>query len=146
MFNPPFVSFPMGLRSTVDKFGLLWNAVKGVTRAIFPSKKKGNKELEGLDKQLEDGAEADSVNICQQIRKWVPHLYVNNSDYICCYYFDSCKKHKNCDGDEEKPMEVMSEVSGMDHVATKLYVISKGAMKFSEAHGIQQWWSYESKL
>lgn len=146
LFNPPSVSLPMGLRSIGDKFGLMWNAVKGVTRAIIPSKKKGNKELEGLDKQSEDVAEADSVNICQQIQKWVPHLYVNNSDYICCYYSDSCKKRKNCDGDEEKSMEVMPEVSGMDRVAAKLYVISKGPMKFSEAHGIQQWWSYESEL
>lgn len=92
LFNLPSVSLPRVLRSIGDKFGLLWNAVKGVTRAIIPSKRKGNKELEGLDKQSEYGAEADSVNICQQIQKWVPHLYVNNSDYNCCYYFVSCKK------------------------------------------------------
>lgn len=30
LFNPPSVSLPMGFRSIGDKFGLLWNAVKGV--------------------------------------------------------------------------------------------------------------------
>lgn len=43
-------------------------------------------------------------------------------------------------------MEVMPKVSGMDCVAAKLYVFSKGPMKISEAHGIQQWWSYELEL
>lgn len=146
LFNPPSVSLPMGLRSIGDKFALMWNVVKGVSRTIIPSKKKKNKELVDSDKQSDDEEQGDSLNICQQIQKWVPHLYVNNSDYICCYYSDSCKKRKNCDGDEEKLMEGMPEVSGMNRVAAKLFVISKGPMKFSEAHGIQQWWSCESEL
>lgn len=146
LFNPPSVSLPMGLRNIGDQLGMLWKVVKGMTRAIVPSKKKRNKELAGQDKIPDDAEEGDSVNICQEIQKWVPHLYVNNSDYICCYYSDSSKKRKNSDEDEDKLIQEMPEASGMNRMAAKLYVISKGPMKFSEAHGIQQWWSYESEL
>lgn len=146
LFNPPSVSLPMGFRHIGDQLGILWNVVKGMTRAMVPSKKKRNKELAGQDKLPDDAEEGSSVNICEEIQKWVPHLYVNNSDYICCYYSDSSKKRKNSDGDEDKLMEEIPETSGMNRMAAKLYVISKGPMKFSEAHGIQQWWSYESEL
>ena len=63
-------------------------------------------------------------------RKWVPNLYVNNNDWICCFYFDPN------DGAGE---ENMCPTNG--EIAAKLFVVYKENQTFLEAHGLEQWWS-----
>jgi len=87
-------------------------------------------------------------------KKWVPHLYVNNSDYICCHYnAPSCPSAADGVSDEQQQQRKASEIAG--DVVAKLFVTSKGPQKFLEAHGLEQWWSdgmelqlalYDSKL
>jgi len=87
-------------------------------------------------------------------KKWVPHLYVNNSDYICCHYnAPSCPSAADGVSDEHQQQRKASEIAG--DVVAKLFVTSKGPQKFLEAHGLEQWWSdgmelqlalYDSKL
>ncbi|KAL0362538.1 UNVERIFIED_CONTAM: hypothetical protein Scaly_1209000 [Sesamum calycinum] len=63
-------------------------------------------------------------------KQWVPHLYVNNSDYICCYYTDPVGT-ENSDADKENAKPVTNTPC-----AAKLFVFSKGKQKFLEAHGL----------
>ncbi|KAL0306704.1 UNVERIFIED_CONTAM: hypothetical protein Sradi_6087700 [Sesamum radiatum] len=73
-------------------------------------------------------------------KQWVPHLYVNNSDYICCYYTDPVGA-ENSDADKENAKPATNTPC-----AAKLFVFSKGKQKFLEAHGLEQWWSDELEL
>ncbi|GLJ07232.1 hypothetical protein SUGI_0062400 [Cryptomeria japonica] len=130
LFNPPSVSLAMGLRSIGEKMELLWKGAVDMARAILPKKKS-----EGFDEKDDDSS---SSVVCEELRKWVPHLYVNDSDYICCYYNDESNKENS-----GKLVEGREEVKS---VVAKLYVMSKGPRKFLEAHGLQQWWSVESEL
>ncbi|KAI4341149.1 hypothetical protein MLD38_025908 [Melastoma candidum] len=139
LFNPPSVSIAMSLRSMGEKAGIAWQRV----RSMFPQKDEGQ--------SLKDPApgEMGLMNWLPRLhwnkapnsglRKWVPHLYVNDSDYICCHY-------SQADQQSEAP-------AGVDHgkenfrpgnngqVAAKLFVTSKGKQRFMEAHGLEQWWS-----
>lgn len=68
--------------------------------------------------------------------KWIPHLYDNNSDYICCYYNDPT-------GTAEKIVD--KENVGGQFMA-KLLVVSKERHKFLEAHGLEQWIAFCAQL
>ncbi|GJN17653.1 hypothetical protein PR202_gb04739 [Eleusine coracana subsp. coracana] len=145
LFNPPSVSLAMGVRSMSEKASYLWKKVK----ASLPLKEEATTTLE-VDKE-----EANVKKRLRTEKKWVPHLYVNNSDYICCNYnAPSCPPAAG-DGasDEQQRQRKASEIAG--DVVAKLFVTSKGPQKFLEAHGLQQWWSdgmelqlalYDSKL
>ncbi|KAH9312023.1 hypothetical protein KI387_027058, partial [Taxus chinensis] len=128
LFNPPSVSLAMGLRSIGEKMEVIWKGALDMARAILPASKK----------KMDADDERDQVSsmVCEELRKWVPHLYVNDSDYICCYY-------NNNEGNKENKGTLKEEVKG---AASKLYVMSKGPRKFLEAHSLQQWWSPESEL
>ena len=105
---------------------------------------------------LESSKEASDKKRLRTEKKWVPHLYVNNSDYICCHYnAPSCPSAADGASDEQQQQHQSkaSEIAG--DVVAKLFVTSKGPQKFLEAHGLEQWWSdgmelqlalYDSKL
>lgn len=113
LFNPPSVSLASSLRSVGERAGAVWRMV----RSKLP-----------LKGENADGSERSrSGSIGSATKQWIPHLYVNNSDYICCYYTDH-------DG---------AEVCGG---GGKLFVASKGKQKFLEAHGLEQWWSDDLEL
>ncbi|KAG8055427.1 hypothetical protein GUJ93_ZPchr0001g31139 [Zizania palustris] len=145
LFNPPSVSLAMGVRSMSEKAGYLWKKVK----ASLPLKE----EEALLDSAKEEGS---AKKTARAEKKWMPHLYVNNSDYICCHYnAPSCSTTTPTDGasDEQLHQSKAREIAG--DVVAKLFVTSKGPQKFLEAHGLQQWWSdgmelqlavYDSKL
>ncbi|CAL9184559.1 unnamed protein product [Musa hybrid cultivar] len=80
-----------------------------------------------------DGSSAEA-------KRWVPNLYVNNSDYICCYYNDTAGVGANGSPDAVKPIPRNGDA------AAKLFVASKGPQRFLEAHGLQQWWSDDMEL
>ncbi|CAN4104414.1 unnamed protein product [Withania somnifera] len=69
-------------------------------------------------------------------KQWVPHLYINNSDYICCSYADA-------DGAQNDQAAANKENAKPTNcqVAAKLFLSTKGKQKFLEAHGLEQWWS-----
>nr|CAD1834291.1 unnamed protein product [Ananas comosus var. bracteatus] len=112
------------VRSIGEKASNLWGRVK----ASLPSKCEGEEKVCGNE----------GKRLCTEMKKWVPHLYVNSSDYICSYY-TSIEDGNDSDGAEAGNVQQVGEVA-------KLFVMSKGPQKFLEAHGLQQWWSGDAEL
>lgn len=130
LFNPPSVSLAMSLKNMGEKAVVVWQKMKSMvsTNAAIAA---------------EDGGA--SVSNPLAFNKWVPHLYVNNSDYICCYYTDTAVAEGSSGGAAEKE-NVRPPSAANGHMAAKLFVLSKGKQKFLEAHGLEQWWSDDLEL
>ncbi|KAJ1282375.1 hypothetical protein BS78_03G047300 [Paspalum vaginatum] len=129
LFNPPSVSLGSGLRKIQEKAG---NVLK---RYISGSGSSGSGSssshaLGGSGQVVQTTSE---VGLIKEVKRWVPNLYINSCDYICCFYDDRSG---------------VATVTSENHsgVHSKLYVIAKGPNKFLEAHGLQQWWSDDSEL
>ncbi|OUZ99402.1 hypothetical protein BVC80_8057g6 [Macleaya cordata] len=136
LFNPPSVSLAMSLRNIGEKAGFVWKRFK----SMLPSsgENQTNKEF------MENPGNGEG-KICAEIMKWVPHLYVNNSDYICCYYTDpAMKENSQSSNGNSSGKENADPAQGQ--AAAKLFVMSKGKQKFLEAHGLEQWWSDDLEL
>lgn len=127
LFNPPSVSLASSLRNVGEKAGIMWKRVK----AMFPSSSEAPGNGDEETKSMTLGS-----------KQWIPHLYVNNSDYICCYYTDPIGEQSNDVVEKEnvKPPPTNTPCSA------KLFVLSKGKQKFLEAHGLEQWWSDDLEL
>ncbi|KAL5701411.1 hypothetical protein ACHQM5_026751 [Ranunculus cassubicifolius] len=108
LFNPPSVSFAMSLRSIGEKF-----------KSIFPW--ANSDEVVG---------DAVAGGVSEMSHKWVPHLYVNDNDYICSSYNETAGT---------------SKVEATD-IQAKLFVMSKEKQRFVEAHKLEQWWSDNLEL
>lgn len=108
LFNPPSVSLASSLKIVGERAGVMWRRVK----SMLPLRGGGD---------VGDG----SRSVETEMKQWIPHLYVNNSDYICCYYTD----------------QGGAEVSGGGGGGAKVFVAAKGKQRFVEAHGLEQWWS-----
>lgn len=135
LFNPPSVSVAMSLKNMSEKAVVAWQKVK----SMMPSATCVADNDAGGDNNGGGYSNPAAFN------KWVPHLYVNNSDYICCYYTDPAGGDGGVGGGGEKE-NVRPAASGNGHVAAKLFVLSKGKQKFLEAHGLEQWWSDDLEL
>ncbi|KAM3359007.1 hypothetical protein P3S68_021940 [Capsicum galapagoense] len=73
----------------------------------------------------------------------MPHLYVNRSDYVCCYYNQpDGVQNSSFSGIKEKE----AKPGGNGLTGIKLFVVSKGKQRFLEAHRLKQWWSDELEL
>ncbi|CAG7892797.1 unnamed protein product [Brassica rapa] len=153
LFNPPSVSLAMSLRNIGEKAGFAWRRLM----SMLPQK---NEPLILNGDEAEKGPPSpgsgsgfrnwvpsfygQNQKSSVDLRKWVPHLYVNDSDYICCHYTEQ-------DGVNEK-REVNNKennspgVNTIPQAAAKLFVMSKGKQKFLEAHGLEQWWSDNLEL
>ncbi|KAF2560619.1 hypothetical protein F2Q70_00015264 [Brassica cretica] len=153
LFNPPSVSLAMSLRNIGEKAGFAWRRLM----SMLPQK---NEPLILNSDEAEKGPPSpgsgsgfrnwvpsfygQNQKSSVDLRKWVPHLYVNDSDYICCHYTEQ-------DGVNEK-REVNNKensspaVNTIPQAAAKLFVMSKGKQKFLEAHGLEQWWSDNLEL
>ncbi|KAI8526621.1 hypothetical protein RHMOL_Rhmol12G0010200 [Rhododendron molle] len=127
LFNPPSVSLAMSVRNIGEKATFAWKRFKSMLPSSSESQANGNEVV-------------DNTTSLIGLNKWVPHLYVNNSDYICCYYNDPT-------GGEDKAAdkENAGPKNGQGALA-KLFVMSKGKQKFLEAHGLEQWWSDDLEL
>ncbi|GMI69996.1 hypothetical protein like AT5G50890 [Hibiscus trionum] len=131
----------MILRNIGEKATLAWNLLKTMLPLSSEPQGSNDEEIEDDSFSLKNWlghiyGEKNSVGL----KKWVPRLYVNNTDYICCRYTDP-------EGVEEKDVEKMNIVPMDAHVAAKFFVVSKpGKQKFLEAHGLEQWWSDELYL
>ncbi|XP_054799268.1 GDSL esterase/lipase At4g10955-like [Prosopis cineraria] len=125
LFNPPSVSLAMSLRYMGKKAESIWKRLK----LMLPSSSVEGKTLsEGLSHQ------STSLNTSGSgLGKWIPYLYVNDSDYICCYY--------------TSPDDVKGSMGiSNGQVLAKMFVVSKEKQKFLEAHGLAQWWSSDAEL
>lgn len=132
VFNPPSVSLAMSLRSAGEKAAFLWKKIKD----ILPS--KGEVSIDKKEK-----ASANGETFSNEIKKWMPHLYVNNSDYICCYYIDAAGTAVATDISSDKAKMINNSPG---EAVAKLFVMTKGPRKFLEAHGLEQWWSDDIEL
>ncbi|KAJ8497698.1 hypothetical protein OPV22_008250 [Ensete ventricosum] len=133
VFNPPSVSLAMSLRSAGEKAAFLWKKI----RDRLPS--KGEVSVDKKEKASANGEEMFS----NEIKKWMPHLYVNNSDYICCYYIDAAGTAVATDVSSDKAKMINNSPG---EAVAKLFVMTKGPRKFLEAHGLEQWWSDDIEL
>ncbi|CAL9763046.1 unnamed protein product [Musa acuminata subsp. burmannicoides] len=128
LFNPPSVSLVMSLRIIGEKASSVVRRMKVVARSREVA--AAAEEAKASEK---DGSSAEA-------KRWVPNLYVNNSDYICCYYNHTAGVGANGSPDAVKPIPRNGDA------AAKLFVASKGPQRFLEAHGLQQWWSDDMEL
>lgn len=140
LFNPPSVSLAMSVRNIGEKAIFAWNRFK----SMLPSSSVTQTSDEGQKITSPAGFKNWVLHFygdktSSELKKWVPHLYVNNSDYICCYYTDPAGTVENNANKENS-----GPINGQ--VAAKLFVMSKGKQKFLEAHGLQQWWSDDLEL
>lgn len=144
LFNPPSVSIAMSLKNIGEKAGFVWKRFKSMLPSSSSSQ-VGDNEVEanklpvpGFRNWVPSLYPGKASNLGST--KWVPHLYVNNSDYICCNYNDPAKV-------EEKNDEKENVSPAIEQVPAKLFLMmSKGKQKFSEAHGLEQWWSDDLEL
>ncbi|CAL0310868.1 unnamed protein product [Lupinus luteus] len=142
LFNPPSVSLAMSLRNIGEKAEFVWNRLK----SMIPSSSEEDNVNNDGEKTLGVGLKSWIPRLSSfknggfEVGKWVPHLYVNNSDYICCSYNDPDGKAEKFGADKENtgPTNVQ--------VAAKLFVVNKEKQKFHEAHGLEQWWSSDAEL
>lgn len=117
LFNPPSVSLAMYLRNMREKAWLVWRKL-----IRSPSSSAG-------DETQTQGS------VQKGMEQWVPYLYINNSDYICCHYMDAAGEV------EEKTREKNAQA-----VARLFLPATRGKQKFLEAHGLEQWWSDNLEL
>ncbi|XP_023755224.1 GDSL esterase/lipase At4g10955 [Lactuca sativa] len=141
LFNPPSVSLAMSLKNMGEKAVFAWQKMK----SMMPSATC----VVDTDDGGEGGGAGGGFSNPAAFNKWVPHLYVNNSDYICCYYTDPAvgdggEGGGGGGGEKENVRPAMGGNGG--HMAAKLFVLSKGKQKFLEAHGLEQWWSDDLEL
>ncbi|CAA7052730.1 unnamed protein product [Microthlaspi erraticum] len=143
LFNPPSISLAMSLRNIGEKAGFAWRRLMSMAYgnegeiAPPPTAAAANVSSSGFRSWVPSFYGQNNQKPSVDLRKWVPHLYVNDSDYICCHYTDQ-------DGVTEK--RDVSNKENNSPLAAKLFVMSKGKQKFQEAHGLEQWWSDNLEL
>ncbi|KAJ0240990.1 Alpha/beta-Hydrolases superfamily protein [Hirschfeldia incana] len=148
LFNPPSISLAMSLRNIGEKAGVAWKRLMSMlppkNETLVPN---GNDEAEagsisGGFRNWVPSFYGQNQKPSVDLRKWVPHLYVNDSDYICCHYTDQDGVSEgNSNKENKSPV-----VNAIPQAAAKLFVMSKGKQKFLEAHGLEQWWSENLEL
>ncbi|CAH8305997.1 unnamed protein product [Eruca vesicaria subsp. sativa] len=152
LFNPPSVSLAMSLRNIGEKAGFAWKRLM----SMLPQKSEPL-ILNGNEAEMAPSPASGSgfrnwvpsfygqnQKSSVDLRKWVPHLYVNDSDYICCHYTDQGGVNEK--GEVHNKENNSPLVNTMPQAAAKLFVMSKGKQKFLEAHGLEQWWSDNLEL
>ncbi|KAK7304999.1 hypothetical protein VNO77_42897 [Canavalia gladiata] len=145
LFNPPSVSLAMSLRNIGEKAELVWKRFKSMlpssSEEAQASNDGDNNKALGIGLKSWIPRLSSFKNAGFGVGKWVPHLYVNNSDYICCSYTDPESSGVKDDGENK---ENIGPTNGQ--VAAKLFVVTKEKQKFHEAHGLEQWWSNDAQL
>ncbi|CAI0461331.1 unnamed protein product [Linum tenue] len=151
LFNPPSVSLAMSFRNMGEKAEFAWKRLKAMlpyaaaaeTSAVtILDGQNGNNGSSGLRNWIPQFG--DKTNMGS--KKWVPHLYVNNSDYICCHYTNPDGQN-NGGGENKENVGAAGgcSSSNIGQVSAKLFVMAKEKQKFLEAHGLEQWWSDDAQ-
>ncbi|KAL6845329.1 hypothetical protein ACP4OV_024824 [Aristida adscensionis] len=139
VFNPPSVSLAMSLRSFAETAGEMWGRVRswlpyGGSAAAAAAAAPGDTS----------GAEAKAA---AATGKWLPYLYINTNDYVCCRYDDAAggtatataTATRGVDGAGAGKQAAAGGVARMVRVA-------KGPTKFLDAHELHQWWADDVEL
>ncbi|KQK09083.1 GDSL esterase/lipase At4g10955 [Brachypodium distachyon] len=137
VFNPPSVSLAMSLRGFAETAGELWGRV----RAWIPYAGGGGTQQAAADA---DGGESEAKASLARagMGKWLPHLYINTNDYICCYYSDAASGTATVAVGGGGGGNGGSKAAGV----ARMLVVSKGPSKFLAAHGLEQWWADDVEL
>lgn len=130
LFNPPSVSVAASVRDIGQRAGLLWARIKDTLP--FGASPEATQQVSEKEEEAFGG----------ETKKWMPNLYVNISDYICCRYNDTAGTAVATNVGSERP----KMVSGQGGAMAKLFITAKGPRKFLEAHGLEQWWGDEIEL
>uniref|UniRef100_A0A1J3EQE8 GDSL esterase/lipase n=1 Tax=Noccaea caerulescens TaxID=107243 RepID=A0A1J3EQE8_NOCCA len=156
LFNPPSISLAMSLRNIGEKAGFAWRRLMSMlppkTESLIangnggeiapPAAAAANVSSSGFRNWVPSFYGQSNQKPSVDLRKWVPHLYVNDSDYICCHYTDQDGVTEKSNKENNSPL-----VNAIPQAAAaKLFVMSKGKQKFHEAHGLEQWWSDNLEL
>lgn len=151
LFNPPSISVAMSLRNIGEKAGVAWKRLMSMlppkNEPLIPNSNEGQVSPGNVSSGFRNWVPSfygSNQKSTVDLRKWVPHLYVNDSDYICCHYTDQdgvTEKREMNNKENNSPV-----VSANSQAAAKLFVMSKGKQKFHEAHGLEQWWSDNLEL
>ncbi|KAF7815711.1 GDSL esterase/lipase [Senna tora] len=160
LFNPPSVSLAMSFRNIGEKAEVVWRRLK----SLIPNNsghEPGSQPGSGSGSDPNTNWMTRLASLKGPSAKWVPHLYVNNSDYICCSYTDPDGDNNSSgssnggggtrekDGDKENvgPANGGGGSVGTGQTAAKLFVVAKKEkQRFLEAHGLEQWWSSDAEL
>lgn len=144
VFNPPSVSLATSLRGFAETAGEVWGRV----RAWLPY--AGGSAAAATQAAAEADASGEAAKAVTLERagtaKWLPHLYINTNDYICCYYTDAAAGTAT--------VTARGGGSGSGKAAggdgkpglARMVTVSKGPTKFLDAHGLQQWWADDVEL
>ncbi|KAK4344608.1 hypothetical protein RND71_034784 [Anisodus tanguticus] len=103
LFNPPSISLAMSLRNIGEEAGFAWKRFK----SMLPS---------NTDTQTSYEENVQSFQI--GLKQWVPHLYINNSDYICCSYTD--QENGLQDKNEDDNLELQMAISNSKLISQQL--------------------------
>ncbi|KAG7537428.1 Alpha/Beta hydrolase fold [Arabidopsis suecica] len=151
LFNPPSISVAMSLRNIGEKAGVAWKRLMSMlppkNEPLIPNSNEGQVSPGNVSSGFRNWVPSfygSNQKSTVDLRKWVPHLYVNDSDYICCHYTDQdgvTEKREMNNKENNSPV-----VNTNSQAAAKLFVMSKGKQKFHEAHGLEQWWSDNLEL
>ncbi|KAF3328835.1 GDSL esterase/lipase [Carex littledalei] len=116
LFNPPSVSLPQTLRFIQKTASLLWRR---------SNSRKG----------IEDEGKAEKL--LRDVNGWMPHLYINDTDYICMHYADRAGT------------ATMTSSHKGTNAQPRLFLAPRGQagqQSLMEAHGLQQWWNNDIEL
>ncbi|CAL4955266.1 unnamed protein product [Urochloa decumbens] len=142
VFNPPSVSLATSLRGFADTAGEMWGRVRSWLPAYAG----------GVGGEAAKAAAAPAKLERTGTAKWMPHLYINTNDYICCYYTDAAAGTATVTatgggGGGTSGKTVAGDMGGGGTVGkARMVLVSKGPTKFLEAHGLQQWWADDVEL
>ncbi|KAL6614778.1 hypothetical protein ACP70R_037048 [Stipagrostis hirtigluma subsp. patula] len=143
VFNPPSVSLPMSLRRFAETAGEMWGRV----RSRLPHLRSA---------QLAAAAAAGDAR-SREVKapslesattgKWLPHLYINTNDYVCCRYDDAAGGTATATAGRT----ATAAAGGGDGKQARASVativrVSKGPTKFLDAHQLHQWWADDVEL
>ncbi|KAG2590659.1 GDSL esterase/lipase At4g10955-like [Panicum virgatum] len=141
VFNPPSVSLATSLRGFAETAGEMWGRVRAWLPYVGSTA--------AADASTGEGAKAPTLERAGTA-KWLPHLYINTNDYICCYYTDAAAGTATVTaggGGSESSKTAAGGGGGMSSAGlARMVLVSKGPTKFLDAHGLQQWWADDVDL
>nr|CAB3477860.1 unnamed protein product [Digitaria exilis] len=145
VFNPPSVSLATSLRGFAETAGEMWGRVRSWLPYVGSAAAAAAADAGGE-------AAAKTPSSGGTTAKWLPHLYINTNDYICCYYTDAAAGTATVTarggGGSGSSKTVAGGDGGMGRAGglARMMLVSKGPTKFLDAHGLQQWWADDVEL
>ncbi|KAG6425648.1 hypothetical protein SASPL_116093 [Salvia splendens] len=141
LFNPPFITLPIGwIKSEKVKLGLriISSAITASVAAVAGA-----------------GAGAWKMDHFTALSTWVPYLFINLSDPICAEYAGYFKHRGDMEaigaGEIERVAtenalgSILSSCEAL-HLLPSAYLSINGAPSLRESHRLRQWWRHDLEL